>query len=190
MNNDNDYDDFDDLDDSVEIDNPDVQADDDDNWISKSQVKREAHALQELGEAITKLDNALLEKIPLDEKIHDAVMAARKIKKGNALKRQLQYIGKLLRNVDVAPIQAAYDKIINPYREDTKLFHKLENWRDRLIAEGDKALGDLIAEAPQVDRQHLRQLIRQANKEKEKNKPPKSSREIFQYLKQLMISDE
>jgi ribosome-associated protein len=92
--------------------------------------------------------------------------------------------------VDDEPIRAAYEKATNPYREDIKLLHKLENWRDRLLAEGDEALGDLVNELPQVDRQHLRQLIRQAKKERLNNKPPKSSREIFQYLKQLVLEEE
>ncbi|MGD8484965.1 MAG: ribosome biogenesis factor YjgA [Thioalkalispiraceae bacterium] len=92
--------------------------------------------------------------------------------------------------MDDEPIRAAYEKATNPYREDIKLLHKLENWRDRLLAEGDEALGDLVNELPQVDRQHLRQLIRQAKKERLNNKPPKSSREIFQYLKQLVLEEE
>lgn len=160
-------------------------GDEEENLVSRSQVKRESLALTELGREMTKLEPSVLDKIPLEENIRDAIIAVRKMKKGSALKRQIQYIGKLLRNSDEEPIRAAYEKATNPYREDTKLFHKLENWRDRLIAEGDKALEDLIEEMPQVDRQHLRQLIRQAAKEKEKNKPPKSSREIFQYLKQI-----
>lgn len=161
-------------------------GDDEENLVSRSQVKRESHALTELGREMTKLEPSVLDKIPLEENIRDAIIAVRKMKKGSALKRQIQYIGKLLRNTDDEPIRAAYEKAINPYREDVKLLHKMENWRDRLIAEGDKALEDLIEEIPQVDRQHLRQLIRQANKEREKNKPPKSSREIFQYLKQIL----
>ena len=109
----------------------------DEEIVSRSQVKREAHAIQELGAAMTKLQPSVLDKIPLPENIHDAIMVARKLKKGSALKRQIQYIGKLLRNTDEEPIRAAYEKAINPYREDTKLFHQMENWRDRLIAEGD-----------------------------------------------------
>ena len=168
-----------------EYDAPENNSDDEQNLVSRSQVKRESHALTELGKEMTKLEPSVLDKIPLEENIRDAIIAVRKMKKGSALKRQIQYIGKLLRNTDEEPIRTAYEKAINPYREDVKHLHKLENWRDRLIAEGDKALEDLIEEMPHVDRQHLRQLIRQANKEREKNKPPKSSREIFQYLKQI-----
>ena len=159
--------------------------DGEEDFISKSQVKRECHDLQELGEAMSKLEPAALDKIPMDETIRDAVIAIRKLKKGSALKRQIQYVGKLLRNSEHEPIREAYEKIVNHYREDVKQFHKLENWRDRLVEEGDKALGELLNEMPGLDRQHLRQLIRQASKEKQNNKPPKSSREIFKYLRQV-----
>lgn len=157
----------------------------DENWVSKTQVKRECHDLQDLGEAMSQLEPSALNKIPMDDSLRDAIITLRKIKKGSALKRQKQYVGKLLRNSDFEPIREAYEKVVNHYREDVKLFHKLENWRDRLLEEGDKALGDLLDEMPQLDRQHLRQLIRQASKEKQQNKPPKSSREIFKYLRSM-----
>jgi len=170
-----------------EFDAPNNNGDDshDENWVSKTQVKRECIDLQDLGEAMSKLEPAALDKIPMDDTIREAIITIRKMKKGSALKRQIQYVGKLLRNSDHEPIRTAYDKVVNHYREDVKQFHKLENWRDRLLAEGDKALGDLLNEMPQLDRQHLRQLIRQASKEQQNNKPPKSSREIFKYLRQI-----
>ncbi|MEJ2140878.1 MAG: ribosome biogenesis factor YjgA [Gammaproteobacteria bacterium] len=168
-----------------EVDDFPEYDDTDENRVSKTQVKRECHDLQELGEAMSKLEPAALDKIPMDDKIREAVITIRKMKKGGALKRQIQYVGKLLRNTDHEPIREAYDKVVDHYREDVKQFHKLENWRDRLVEEGDKALGELLEEMPQVDRQHLRQLIRQASKEKQNNKPPKSSREIFKYLREL-----
>ena len=171
-----------------EFDTPfenDSGYDEEETLVSKSQVKRECLDLQELGEAMSKLEPSALDRIPMDEKIRDAIITIRKLKKGSALKRQVQYVGKLLRNTDFEPIRDAYVKVVNHYREDVKQFHKLENWRDRLVEEGDKALGELLDEMPQLDRQHLRQLIRQANKEKQKNKPPKSSREIFKYLRQV-----
>lgn len=158
---------------------------DGENWISKSQRKREAHALQDLGEKIIKLSQADFEKIPMEEDLRDAINAARNMKKHGALKRQIQYIGKLMRKIEAEPIQAAYEAVTNHYRHDVKQFHHLENWRDRLLFEGDKALGDLLEEYPHADRQHLRQLIRNAKKESQQNKPPRSARELFQYLKTL-----
>ena len=108
------------------------------------------------------------------------------MKKHGALKRQTQFIGKLLRKIDAEPIQSAYDSVTNHYREDVKQFHKLEEWRDRLLDEGDKALAELVDEFPEADRQHLRQMIRNVQNEKLKNKAPRTARELFQYLKQLL----
>ena len=151
--------------------------------ISKSQLKREAEAAQKLGENLVKLDAKSLSSIELPENLAKAIDDARRIKSHSAMKRQLQYIGKIMRKIDLDPIRTEYEKIINHYGKDIKHLHLLENWRDRLINEGDKALEELINDAPNIDRQHLRQLIRQSKKETKLNKPPKSAREIFQYLK-------
>ena len=153
--------------------------------ISKSQLKREANAAQQLGQDLVALSQADLENMDLPESLLNALNEARRIKKHGALKRHFQYIGKLMRKIDIEPIKEEYLRLTNHYRQDVKEFHQLEKWRDRLLAEGDKALGDLISEAPHADRQHLRQLMRQAAKETKLNKPPKSAREIFKYLKTL-----
>ena len=113
-----------------------------------------------------------------------------KIKKNSALKRQLQYIGKLMRNIDVEPIYEQHLQLTNHYDKDIKVLHHLEKWRDRLLAEGDKALEVLLNEKPNADRQHLRQLVRQSAKETKLKKPPKSAREIFKYLKVLFTDSE
>ena len=162
------------------------EFDDEEEIISKSQLKREAHALQELGEKIIKLKQSDFDKILLPDDLRAAISAARNIKKHGALKRQTQFIGKLLRKIDAEPIQSAYDSVTNHYREDVKQFHKLEEWRDRLLDEGDKALAELVEEYPEADRQHLRQMIRNVQNEKLKNKAPRTARELFQYLKQLL----
>lgn len=158
---------------------------DNDEHISKSQRKREATAAQELGKQLLGLSPEDIATIDLPESLAHALDEARRIKKNSALKRQLQYIGKLMRHLDIEPIREQYQKLTNHYQKDVKHFHKLEKWRDRLVAEGDKALEELINEMPATDRQHLRQLIRQAAKEAKLNKPPKSAREIFKYLKTL-----
>jgi ribosome-associated protein len=151
--------------------------------ISKSQLKREAEEAQKLGEDLLKLDVKSQKSITLPDDLSKALDDARRIKSHSALKRQLQYIGKIMRKTDLEPIRTEYEKIRNHYGKDIKHLHLLETWRDRLLIEGDKALEDLINDAPGIDRQHLRQLIRQAEKEKKLNKPPRSAREIFQYLK-------
>jgi len=152
---------------------------------SKSQLKREAEAAQDLGKNLLSLNTDQQNSIDLPENLKFALDEARRIKKNSALKRQLQYIGKLMRSIELEPIQSQYDKIVNHYATDIKALHKLEKWRDRLLAEGDKALEELLTEVPHADRQHLRQLIRQSSKETQLKKPPKSAREIFKYLKTL-----
>ncbi len=158
---------------------------DNDELISKSQKKREATAAQELGKNLLSLSPDDLASIELPETLSHALSEARRIKKNSALKRQLQFIGKLMRQIDIEPIREQYLKLTNHYQKDIKEFHQLEKWRDRLLTEGDKALEELINDMPGTDRQHLRQLMRQAAKEAKLNKPPKSAREIFKYLKIL-----
>ncbi len=157
----------------------------DESLISKSQRKRDAEAAQLLGKNILALSQDAQNSIELPESLEQALNEARRIKKNSALKRQLQYIGKLMRHIDLEPIQEQYLKLTNHYNTDIKALHHLENWRDRLLSEGDKALEDLLNDAPNADRQHLRQLIRQSAKETKLKKPPKSAREIFKYLKVL-----
>jgi len=162
--------------------------DDDDEeiiYVSKSQLKRESLALQTLGEELVALPAAKLSKIPMPDELAEAVSLARKIKARGGLKRQLQYIGKIMRSIDAEPIEKAMNDLKNAAGKEAAKFHRLEQWRDRLLADGDSALGELIEEFPSADRQHLRQLVRNAQREAAKNKPPKSAREIFHYLRDL-----
>ncbi len=177
----NDFDDFKTPASDSEHENPEQ-----DEGISKSQLKRDAHSLTELGKKLVQLDKGSLAKIPLPENLLDAINSARNIRQHGALKRQLQYIGKLMRKTDPEPIQAAYEAATNHYRSDTQQLHEIENWRDRLLGEGDNVLGELLRQFPDADRQHLRQLMRSAKKERELNKPPRAARELFQYLKSLL----
>jgi len=149
---------------------------------SKSQVKRELHALQELGEELVQLPNSWLAKLPLDDALLKAVKEAQRLKKG-ALKRQLQFIGKLMRSADAEAIQTALDALRQPQREDVARFHQLEAWRDALLAGDEEMLTVIIDELPGIDSQHLRQLMRNAIREREQHKPPKAARQLFQYLK-------
>lgn len=166
-------------------DENDLYDDDEEIIISKSQLKRESNALQEMGEELVGLPASKLAKIPMPEELAEAVALARKIKARGGLKRQLQYIGKVMRSIDAGPIEQALNELKNAAGKEAAKFHRLEQWRDRLIDEGDAALGELLEEFPQADRQHLRQLIRNARQEAARNKPPKSAREIFRYLREL-----
>ncbi|WP_032093711.1 ribosome biogenesis factor YjgA [Necropsobacter rosorum] len=157
-------------------------------WVSKSEIKRDAEALKKLGEKLVNLTQTNLTKIPLDDSLSEAIDLARRLQK-EAKRRQLQYIGKLLRNTDVAPIQEALDKIENRHNHQQAMLHNLEQLRDELIAKGDEALTRLLADYPQADRQHLRHLLRAAQKENEQHKAPKAYREIYQYLKALILTE-
>ena len=157
--------------------------------VSKSQRKREAHALQALGESLVKLNKSALAQIPLSDDLRNAINEARRLHQHGALKRQMQYIGKLMRQCDVEPIRTAYEKVTNSYRENVEQHHELEQWRDRLLSNGDQALEELLTEHPEVDRQHLRQLIRTAHQETTKGKPPKAARELFRYLREVFAGE-
>ncbi|MCV9879750.1 ribosome biogenesis factor YjgA [Brenneria izbisi] len=164
---------------------PDNNEDDDEIiWVSKSEIKRDAEALKALGAELVELGKNALEKIPLDDDLRAAIELAQRIKK-EGRRRQLQLIGKLLRARDPDPIQAALDKLKNRHNQQVVLFHKLELLRDRLVTEGDDAIPDILALYPHADRQQLRSLVRNAQKEQAANKPPKSTRQIFQYLREL-----
>ncbi|OOF22329.1 hypothetical protein BZJ19_14875 [Salinivibrio proteolyticus] len=151
-------------------------------WVSKSEMKRDMLALQELGEELVKLKPAVLEKFPLDDDLYTAIVDAQRLK-NEARRRQLQYVGKLMRSRDPEPIQAALDKLQNKHAQQSAELHKLEKLRDRVVDEGDDAINDVMLQYPEADRQRLRQLARQAKKERQQNKPPKAYREIFQYIK-------
>ena len=167
-------------------DYPEIENGDDEEEIilvSKSELKRDSHALTDLGRELVELPQSKLDKIPLDDTLLDAVNLARRIKERGGKKRQIQYIGKLLRKGDAEPIIVAMEQLKTEHLKENAKFHRLEQWRDRLIEEGDKALGELLTEHPDIDRQHLRQLLRNAQQEKKQNKPPKAAREIFKYLR-------
>lgn len=157
-------------------------------WVSKSEIKRDAEDLKQLGEKLVNLTKANLTKVPLDDSLKDTIELAQRLQK-EARRRQLQYIGKLLRSIDAEPIREALEKIENKHNQQQAMLHKLEILRDELVAKGDAVLTDLLNEHPSADRQQLRNLIRAAQKEKEQNKPSKAYREIYQILKTLILED-
>ncbi|AXF77381.1 ribosome-associated protein [Erwinia tracheiphila] len=164
---------------------PDNKEEDDEIiWVSKSEIKRDAEELKRLGAELVDLSKNLLDKIPMDEKLRDAIELAQKIKK-EGRRRQLQLIGKLLRSRDEDPIRQALDKLKNRHNQQVALFHKLEMLRDRVVEQGDDAMAEVLNLYPDADRQQLRQMIRNAQKEKVAGKPPKTYRQIFQYLREL-----
>ena len=146
---------------------------DEEEGKSKSQVKREMHELQKLGEELVALSAASRARVPLDDELQDALQLADKLSnKREALRRHIQFIGRLMRTRDLEPIEQALALLRNTNQAATRQFHKVENWRDKLLADND-AVTEFIAQYPDVDVQQLRQLIRNAKKEQEKQQPPK-----------------
>lgn len=152
---------------------------------SKSQVKRELHALQDLGERLTTLKPEQLERLPLTDALRRALLDAPKHSAHIARKRHLQYIGKLMRDQDIDAILALFDQLDTSTRQYNERFHALEQWRDRLIEGGDTALEDFVRAYPDTDRQHLRGLIRHAQYERAHDKAPSAARKIFKYIRGL-----
>ncbi len=156
--------------------------------VSRSQRKREVEALQEIGERLITLNASQLGQLDLPDNLRDAVKEAKRLSANGAIRRQKQYIGKLMRNVDPAPIVAKFAEWDGTSREQAAKFHQLERWRDKLLAD-DKAISDLVLAHPRADVQRLRTLIRNAHKEQAAGRPPKSSRELFKELRQLILED-
>ena len=153
---------------------------------SKSQIKREMHELQVLGKQLVELPAKQLVDIPLSEKIRDAIVVARSLKQG-AIRRQLQYIGSLMPKEDEASIRAVLHSLQQPHKNEVKAFHQFEQWRDQLLRSDQDLLNELANKFINFDRQHIRQLIRNAKKEQELNKPPKSARLLFKYLTEIQM---
>jgi ribosome-associated protein len=153
--------------------------------ISKTQRKRDSQALQSLGEQLTELTQEQLAELALPERLLDAVLAAKTITKFGALRRQLQYIGRLMHDVDGKAIAARLEAWKGQSRAATAHLHLLERWRTRLL-DDETALGDLAAAYPGCDMQKLRELVRNVQRERGEGKPPRSYRALFQELRRIV----
>ena len=152
---------------------------------SKTKIKQQMHDLQDIGEQLVELGNDRLKELDLPERLYDAVRELKRINKFGAQRRQMQYIGRLMREIDAAPIIAKLEVWNGKSHQHIAWLHQVERWRERLL-ESEDALTELLAEHPTADAQRLRALIRNALKEKELLKPPKSYREIFQVLREIL----
>lgn len=174
---------------TVRLIDPDAELEFDPDEVyagpSKSQIKREAEALQELGEVLVKLPDAQFKRIELPENLRSAVAECRRITQNGALRRQKQYIGKLMRSIDPEPIQKQIDAFNGVSAAENARLHQAEKWRDRLIAD-NTALTQFVDAYPDVDATHLRQLIRNARDEAARNRPPKAFREIFRVIRECL----
>lgn len=162
----------------------------DDYIKSKSQVKREMTALQKLGEQLIELNDKQLATVPVEEKLLDAILEARKMPHREARRRHLQFIGRLMRETNHEEIQAAVYKLQARSDQYVHRQHQIERFRDLLI-EGDKHIFQtLVTNCPGIDVQHLKQLVRSAQKERDENLPPKNARKLFAFIReQLELQD-
>lgn len=163
----------------------DWQEDDHELAPSKSELKRQMLELQKLGEKIVKLSAGQLALIPLEGKLEEAITTARRIKSHEGLRRQMQYIGKLLRDTDISTIEAAFQEIENGRLAAAQHFKSLEALRDTLLEEGPNSIELVLTRYPTANRQQLRQLLLQANREKKNNKAPAAARKLFKYIREL-----
>jgi ribosome-associated protein len=151
---------------------------------SKSALKREMTALQKLGAELVGLSRDRLKKIDMPERLRDAIHDAQRFTQHEAHRRQLQYIGKIMREIETAPLQAAMDEINGVSSAATLRFQQLERLRTRFME--DESVGsDIARDYPEADIQHLRQLRRNAIKETQQSKPPRAYRELFRVLRQV-----
>ncbi|MFT4171178.1 MAG: ribosome biogenesis factor YjgA [Rhodocyclaceae bacterium] len=162
----------------------DAQDHDEYDGPSKSQRKRDMDALQDLGAELVALPVDRFKKMDVPEALRDAILEMHRITKHEARRRQMQYIGKIMRGVDPAPLRAVLDEIKGVSAAATAHLHRLERQRERLL-EDESVLTEIGDAYPDADLQRLRQLRRNAIKEREQNKPPRAFREIFQILRAL-----
>jgi len=157
---------------------------------SRSQNRREALEVLALGETLVELTPAQLARLPIPEGLLEHIEYSKRITSHGARKRQLAFLAKQMRREEDETLDAirnALDANSETSRREVAIMHRMERWRERLLAEGDVALGELLDEHPEADRQALRTLVRNALAEKAKNKPPRAFREIYQVLRELML---
>jgi len=152
---------------------------------SKTQRKREMHELQALGVRLVELNSEQLDAVALPEDLRDAVDRAQRITKREARRRQLQYIGRLMRSVDPGPIREKLKVWDGVSTDETARVHRIERWRGKLL-EDDGAIGALVLAHAGIDTQRLRSLVRNAREERKAGRPPRAYRELFRALRDII----
>ena len=145
------------------------------------------HELQALGVALAALPESQLKGMALDEDLLQALLEAKRIKSHEAKRRHLQYIGRLMRDLDPAPLRAQLAAVEGHSAQANARHRRLESWRERLLAD-DGALTAFAAEFPGADLQTVRNLIRNSRKEQKEGKPPRAYRELFRVIKDIEAS--
>jgi ribosome-associated protein len=150
---------------------------------SRTQKKKEVQTLQKLGERLAELTPEQLRQIPMDEELLEALLLAQRIKKHEARRRQLQYIGSLMRQVDPDPIQMALSRVHQEHQTDIHVFRQTEKWRDQMLSGDTELIPTLKQQFNDLDDQKILTLIENSRSEKAVGRPPKASRALFRYLK-------
>lgn len=160
----------------------------DEDLKSKSEIKREMHRLQDFGQKIVEMSKHQRSRLPLTDELKDAMVLADKIlNKHEALRRHIRHIAKILSETDLEPIYQALDVMANKHQQESVKHTKLESLRDELISGSNETIESLLTENPEMDRQKLRQVIRQAAKEVKAEKPAKYCKELLSYLKSHIV---
>ena len=162
----------------------DLEQDEEIILVSRSEMKRDAHALRALGEKLAALKPGQLEKFPLQGRIIDALGESKRITSHNARKRHFGFIGKLLQEQDVDAIQQQLELLDSGSDEYNRQFHILERWRERLLNDGNEAVSGFVEAYPETDVQHLRQMVRNILKEKSEEKKAVQSKKLFRFLRE------
>ncbi len=155
---------------------------------SRTKKKKNAEALQKMGVSLVELPEKELKSLDIPQELKDAILDAQTMTKHGSRRRQLQYIGTLMRNLDPDPIQMAVEHLSLDRAKAAHKFQKIETWRDHLISPGNKdhSPEDFITAFPHTDRQRLGQLIRNVVNAKDEQKKTKASRVLFRYIREIM----
>jgi ribosome-associated protein len=159
----------------------------DDGVVSKTKRKQEMTALQSLGAKLVDLPASQIAELPMEERLREALLEAKRITSHEAKRRQMQYVGRLMREIDPAPLRERLEAMTGHSAQAAAQHRRLEAWRERLLAD-DEALTAFAAEHPGADLQALRTLIRNTRKEQRQAKPPRSYRELFRLIKECSDS--
>lgn len=156
-------------------------------YVSRAELKRDMDILKNIGARLMELKPALLDKLELNDRLRAALDESKRITSHNARKRHLGFISKLLVDEDIEPINELLNQLDSTSDEYNRRFHQLERWRDRLVSnkESNTALTEYLAANAEADPQHIRQLIRNAQKEAAQSKPPAAARKLFKYLRDI-----
>ncbi|MCP3870839.1 MAG: DUF615 domain-containing protein [Gammaproteobacteria bacterium] len=155
--------------------------------LSRSAIKREMLALQEVGERLVALGPRVWDQLALSPGIRDGLEESRRIKSHNAMRRHVRRLGKLLRAEDPEWVKQLIDRIDDRHEPDKARIYRVERWHERLLERGDAALVELLEICPDADRQRLRQLIRAALKKREEDKLFSAGGKLFKYLRDLKL---